>query len=647
MCGICGYVNLGPEGASLDPEVLEAMKDRIVHRGPDGHGSALLDRAALGMRRLAIIDVEGGDQPIYSESGELVIVFNGEVYNFQSLRPALEAKGHKFGTRSDTEVVLHLYEEEGEASLQRLNGMFALAVWDRRNQELFLARDRMGKKPLYYALTPRSFVFASELKSLLAHPDVKPELDFDALNQYLTYEYVPAPRTIFKGVQKLPAGHCLIVSGDGRISVRSYWDIPASAPVQANERELLARFDELLRESVRLRLISDVPLGLFLSGGIDSSTVAYYMAKLSRGPVRSFAIGFQDPSFDESAHARAVAGQLGLDHHEDVLEASQVWELLPRVAQILDEPMADASIFPTYLLSKFTRQHVTVALGGDGGDELLMGYETFPAHRLAQYLDVLPSPVLGLMRAAAGLLPTSLDNMSFDFRAKRLLNGMEYPAEMRALMWLATFPPQKSDLLSAQAWEQTEEASALAPTLAHLRRVADRGIDDKVVYLYLKHYLQDDILVKVDRASMATSLEVRAPLLDVNVVEFLCSLPTRYKLRRFTRKYLLRELMRDRLPPGIADRPKKGFGIPLAKWFRSELRELLLEMLDPRRLERDGIFNAQYVRHLVEDHLEGRRDNRKELWTLTVFQLWRERWLAVPPVPTAAFVHASGGPIER
>ena len=641
MCGICGFVNLGARATPPDPAILEAMKACIVHRGPDGEGSALLDSAALGMRRLAIIDVEGGDQPIYNETGELAIVFNGEVYNFPSLRPGLEAKGHVFATRTDTEVILHLYEDRGEVCLQALNGMFAFAIWDRRRQELFLARDRMGKKPLYYAVTPRSFVFASELKSLLAHPDIRPEIDFDALNQYLTYEYVPAPRTIFKGIYKLPAGHCLTLHCDGHISVRRYWDIPASLPIQEDEEEILARFDDLLRESVRLRLISDVPLGLFLSGGIDSSTVAYYMAQLNNGPVHSFSIGFEDPSFDESAHARTVAAYLGLDHHEEILDARQVQELLPQVADILDEPLADASIFPTYLLSRFTRQHVTVALGGDGGDELLMGYETFQAHRLAQRLEILPRPLLGLMRRAVNLLPTSLDNMSFDFRAKRLLNGMNYPEEIRPLMWLSTFPPDKSSPLSSEALEQREEGDALAPSHNHLRRVSDRSVDDKVIYLYVKHYLQDDILVKVDRASMATSLEVRAPFLDVNVVEFLCSLPARYKLRGFSRKYLLRRLMRDRLPPGIADRPKKGFGIPLAKWFRSELRELLLEMLNPQRLEREGIFNAAFVQRLVEDHLSGRRDNRKELWTLTMFQLWKERWLGTT-TPSPAMERCRG-----
>ncbi len=635
MCGICGFVNLDPASGLPDPEILEIMKSRIVHRGPDGHGSALLDNVALGMRRLAIIDVVGGDQPIYNEAEDLAIVFNGEIYNFQALRPDLEAMGHTFTTRSDTEVILHLYEEEGERSLRKLNGMFAFAIWDRRRKELFIARDRMGKKPLYYALTPRSFVFASEPKALLAHPDIKLELDFDALNQYLTYEYVPAPRTIYKGVLKLPAGHCLTLGSAGTVSVHPYWDVPASEPAQG-ETELLERFDALLRESVRLRLISDVPLGLFLSGGVDSSTVAYYMAELSDAPVRSFCIGFDDASFDESSHARRVAGHLGLDHREEILDASQIWELLPRVAEILDEPMADASIFPTYLLSRFTRQHVTVALGGDGGDELLMGYDTFPAHRLARYLELVPQPLLGLMRGVANRLPTSVDNMSFDFRAKRLLNGMNYPSEFRTLMWLSTFPPLKESLLSASVREQIED-DALYTTRQHLGLIALRDIDDKVIYLYLKHYLQDDILMKVDRASMATSLEVRAPLLDVNVVEFLCSLPARYKLRGFTRKYLLRRLMRERLPRGIVDRPKKGFGIPLAKWFRSELRDLLREMLDPARLERDGIFNPAYVGRLVEDHLEGRRDNRKELWTLTVFQLWKERWLesATPTLVTS------------
>jgi asparagine synthase (glutamine-hydrolysing) len=635
MCGICGFVNLADRADPPDPAVLEAMKGRLVHRGPDGEGSALLDRAALGMRRLAIIDVAGGDQPIYSESGDLALVFNGEIYNFPSLRPRLEGKGHVFRTRTDTEVILHLYEEKGEECVESLNGMFAFAIWDRRKQELFLARDRMGQKPLYYAITPGSFVFGSELKALLAHPEVRPDLDPVSLSQYTTYGHVPAPRTIFKGVHKLPGGHSLTLSRSGRVIVRRYWDVPASAATPQDEPELLTRLDDLLSESVRLRLMSDVPLGLFLSGGIDSATIAYYMSRLSDRRPQSYSIGFEDPSFDESAHARAVAAHLDLDHHEEILAPEQVLELLPRVAEVLDEPMADASIFPTYLLSEFTRRHVTVALGGDGSDELLMGYETFQAHRLAQYLDMVPKPLLGLARALANRLPTSLDNMSFDFRAKRLLNGMSYPPEMRMLMWISAFPPHRGTPLSRQVREELNGCSPVEATRQCLLDVADRHLDDKVTYLYAKRYLQEHILVKVDRASMAASLEVRAPFLDVNVVEFLSSLPARYKLRGFTRKYLLRRLMRDRLPAGIADRPKKGFGIPLAKWFRSDLRGLLLETLDRRRLQREGLFDTDYVSQLVEEHLSGRRDNRPELWALVMFQTWKERWLSGAQTPVA------------
>ena len=624
MCGICGIVERhGP----IDRQALGRMTAAIHHRGPDDEGFYVAPEGTqpgvgLGFRRLSIIDLVTGNQPISNEDGSVHVVFNGEIYNYRELRSELESRGHRFATGSDTEVIVHLYEELGPRCVERLNGMFAIALWDEQRAELVLARDRFGKKPLYYADLGGRLLFGSELKSLLEHPRCPRDLDFDALSRYLALEYVPTPYSIFAGIRKLPGGH-LLRWRDGRIRLEQFWDLalrPDEPP--RDDEEYVDEFRELFRAAVGRRLVSDVPLGAFLSGGIDSSSVVAMMVDaLPAGAVKTFSIGFDETSFDESLHARRVASHFGTDHHEEVFTADVMLDTLPTVVDWLDEPFGDASILPTYLLSRFTREHVTVALGGDGSDELLAGYPTFPADRLARFYRVPRLLHTNVIVPLADRLPVSTANFSFDFKLKRFLRAAASREDVRHPVWLGSFTAgEQAALLTGAA----------SDPFAEQRRVLAAGGEDrlgKLIYLYAKTYLQDDILVKVDRASMACSLEVRAPFLDVELVEFLCRVPSRLKLHRLDTKHLLKRAMGDVLPPGIANRSKKGFGIPVASWFKGELREALQDELSPERIRRQGLFEPAEVNRLVSEHLSGRRDHRKALWTLFVFQLWHRRWL--------------------
>jgi asparagine synthase (glutamine-hydrolysing) len=623
MCGICGIVGREP----IDRDALVRMAAALRHRGPDDEGFHVEERAdgvaiGLGFRRLSIIDLVSGNQPIANEDGSVQLVFNGEIYNYRELRSDLQSRGHRFSTDSDTEVIVHLYEELGPHCVERLNGMFAIALWDANRAELVLARDRFGKKPLYYADVGRSLLFGSELKSLVEHPRCPRSLDFDALTRYLALEYVPTPYSIFAGVRKLPGGQ-LLRWRDGRTTIEEFWDLglhPDEPP--RPDEHYVEEFRELFRAAVRRRLISDVPLGAFLSGGIDSSSVVAMMVDaLPKGAVKTFSVGFDEQSFDESRHARRVASHFGTDHEEEVFTAGVMLDTLPTVLDWLDEPFGDASILPTYLLSRFTRAHVTVALGGDGSDELLAGYPTFPAERLARFYRVPRLFHTNVIAPLADRLPVSTANFSFDFKLKRFLRAAASREDVRHPVWLGSFTPdeQAALLLSAPGDPFAEQRRMLAS--------ADGDKLAKLIYLYAKTYLQDDILVKVDRASMACSLEVRAPFLDVELVEFLSRVPSRLKLRRLDTKHLLKRAMGDVLPPGIANRAKKGFGIPVAAWFKGELREAMQDELSPERLRRQGLFEPHEVERLVSEHLLGRRDHHKALWTLFVFQLWHRRWL--------------------
>ena len=617
------------------------MCQSIAHRGPDDQGIWLQGAVGLGVRRLSIIDVAGGHQPIHNQDETKWIVFNGEVYNFPQLRERLTARGHRFYTRTDTEVVVHAYDEWGERCVEELNGMFGFAIWDTRRQTMFLARDRLGIKPLYYSITPEGLAFASELKAILTMPGVRREVDLAALDDYLALEYVPSPRSIIRGIQKLPPGHTLswrMDSGEGQL--RQYWDVDLGASEREPDTRSLEQHAEELRavllESVRKELISDVPLGVFLSGGIDSSAVAAMMTRLTPGHVNSFSIGFSDPSFDESAHARRVAAHLGTNHRELILEPGMLTDLVPSVTEKVDEPLADASIIPTYLLSRFARQHVTVALGGDGGDELFGGYPTLLAHRLVRYYERLPAVLRDrVVSPLVERLPVSMANISLDFKVKRFVDGAGYPIGERHVRWLGSFSSQeRAELLDPEVRATLEAADRYDLVAEHLARHRLRDPLNQVLYLDMKMYLENDILAKVDRASMMASLEARVPLLNVDLVEHMARVPLSLKLRGQRSKYILKHALRGVLPDATLARGKKGFGIPVARWIRGPLKELVTTTLAPDKLRREGFFQPAYVQRLLDDHLGGRRDNRKQLWTLFMFERWYERYAA--PLPHAA-----------
>lgn len=623
MCGICGIVHHDRD-RPVDRNVLSTMNRTMVHRGPDDEGYFFGHGVGIAMRRLAIIDPAGGHQPVTDESGNIVAAINGEIYNFQDLRRDLEARGHTFRSHSDAEVLPHLYEEFGKESIEHLVGMFGLCVWDERHRRLILARDRMGKKPLYWVQHKGIFLFASELKALLAHPEVKPSLDPISLSKYLAYEYVPSPRSIFQGIQKLEAGH-VIIWEKGNVSVRQYWDIPTEGEERhISEEEAVAEFLARFERSVRLRLIADVPLGAFLSGGIDSSCVVAAMAAMKPAhEIKTFSIAFEEKTFDESSHARSVAAHFGTDHHEKIVTARDLLSLVPDIADVLDEPLGDASVVPTLALSRFARETVTVALGGDGGDELFAGYPTFVAERMVRLYQMIPSWMRnGILEPLANALPVSDENISFDFKIKQFLKGARSKELDRHFLWMGSFDSGESaQLLLSDVVENPYNDIARFTEASHL---ASHG--NRLLYLYQKLYLQDDILTKVDRASMRASLECRSPFLDHRLVEFVARLPYRFKLRATTTKYLLKKAFANRLPKGIADRAKKGFGIPVAQWIKAPLHELTCDLLSSERIRRQGIFQASTVERLLSEHLRGKRDHRKQLWTLLAFQLWHSRW---------------------
>lgn len=626
MCGICGYI-----AENIDKDILARMCRTIQHRGPDDDGFFTDKNVGLAMQRLSIIDMETGKQPISNEDKTLWIVFNGEIYNYLELRTLLEKKGHKFSTTTDTEVIIHLYEDMGEDCVEQLNGMFAFALWDKNEEKLFLARDRMGEKPLYYAQFDNIFLFGSEIKSLLRHPSVYRQLDPVCLRKYLMYEYIPAPYTLYSNIKKLLPAHILTYK-NGKTRIKRYWDVFLAEPNTSfrKESDCIDEICSLLRASVERRLRSDVPLGVFLSGGIDSSSIMAIMSEIL-GPsnVRTFSIGFEDPSFDELNYARQVAEYYGTNHHEQIFSLKDALAILPEIINYMDEPLADASLLPTYILSKFTRKYVKVALGGDGGDELFGGYPTLLAHNLMDIYTLFPQFLRSyFIEPIVNHLPVSTKNMSFDFKAKKFIKGSPYQPEQRHFVWLGAFSPlELNELFTDEFKNYLKEVDYYQDSYKQLEHCQAESTINKILYLDMKMYLQDDILVKVDRASMANSLEVRAPLLDYTLVEYVAGLPPELKLHNFTSKYIFKKAVKILLPKNIINRPKKGFGIPVSKWLKEDLKELIMEVLSPERLKRTGIFKPDYVRKLIRDHIAGRIDNRKPLWTLLMFEFWREKWI--------------------
>ncbi|MEA5468996.1 asparagine synthase (glutamine-hydrolyzing) [Spirulina sp. 06S082] len=628
MCGICGvvYADLNRE---VNAKLIDRMAERIIHRGPDEGGNYVSRNVGLGSRRLSIIDLAGGQQPIYNEDKTIWVVFNGELYNYRELTASLTRLGHKFYTETDTEVLVHAYEEFGDEFLEYLNGMFAFALWDSRRQRLIIGRDRMGIKPLYYTIHDDALIFGSELKTILAYPHLPRTIDLVALNEYLSFEYIPTPRTIFQGISKLPPGHALSYT-EGELKVWQYWDINLSRSENIKPKQIKEYEQELLsviKDAVRKEMVSDVPVGVLLSGGLDSSAIAAMMSEIAPGNVKSFSIRFDDPSFDESSYARKVAHHLQTEHYELTLTPKLTLDLVPQLAQFLDEPLGDSSIIPTFLLSQFTRHHVKVALGGDGGDELFAGYSTLQAHRLVEYYErLLPGFVRHrIIPWFVDRLPVSFDNISFDFKLRRFIAGRGIPIIMRHHQWLGSFTvDQKRQLL--EPWTQLQEKDTYQVAFDHQQQSQAQEALNQLLYCDLKLYLEGNILAKVDRASMANSLEVRVPLLNHTLVEYAAQMPHSLKLRGLTTKYILRRAMRNHLPKEIMQRGKKGFNMPVAKWFTGELRPLVEDMLSRERLQREGFFNADFVQQLLKEHMTGKADRRKLLWTLLVFELWYEHW---------------------
>jgi asparagine synthase (glutamine-hydrolysing) len=631
MCGIAGFLG-GDVATSERGVLLSAMTDAITHRGPDGFGHFVHGPVAFGMRRLAIIDLGGGDQPISNEDGTITTVFNGEIYNFRELRAELEAKGHVFDTASDTEVIVHLYEEVGTDLFARLDGMFAIAIWDDREQRLVLGRDRFGKKPLFHAVaSDGAFLFGSELKSLHRHPGMGRTVDPVQLAHLLVHDCVPSPRSLLKGVEKLDGGHFMVVDGvTGAKRIEQYWQLSYERdPNPPSYADAVEQLRDRLQQAVEARLVSDVPLGVFLSGGIDSSSVAAMMRRAGAEKIETFSIAFEEESFDESTHARAVAEHLSTEHHEELLSADRMLELIPQVADWLDEPIADPSILPTFVLSRFTKERVTVALGGDGGDEVFAGYPTYTAHKASSSYQRVPGFLRhGLIEPAVRALPASDKNFSLEFKAKRFISGANETLPRRHATWMSGNTPAAAlGLLSTDARALVREHDLLAVADERNAEVIAPHWIDRVRYQDLSRYLRDVVLVKVDRASMAASLEVRAPFLDHHLVEWAAALPPEYSFHKGVTKRILKDAMRDLLPDGIVDRPKKGFGIPLAAWLKGPLRPMAEELLAPDRLRAQGLLDPDAVGKLLAAHTSGRSDNRKQLWPLLVFQLWSDRWL--------------------
>jgi len=622
MCGIAGFFGKGND------VILKAMTETLRHRGPDDLGIYYQENVGFGHTRLSIIDLsQAGHQPMKNVEGTIYIIFNGEMYNFLELKKKIIDK-YNFRSKTDTEVILCLYEEYGEDCFSMLDGMFAIAIYDKRKNKILLARDRMGKKPLYWTVQDGTLIFGSELKALLKHPSFKKEIDFNSLNKYLTFEYVPTPHSIYNNVYKLEPGYFLEYDGKN-IKKKKYWDIEFGKEKFdfLNINKIVEELDERFDNAVKKRMVSDVPLGVFLSGGIDSSSIAYYAQKNSKNKIKTFSIGFKEESFDESSYARQVSNFLGTEHYEKKFEESDLLDIVPIISDMLDEPMADPSIIPTFLLSKFTRQNITVALAGDGGDELFMGYDTFVAHRVADIYEKIPEILRKkIIEKIIPLLPTSHKNISLDFKAKQFISGFYGDKRYRDIRWLGSFNKTQKEKLFIPEIEKILIKSEYDDIDNYIEKSGQENFYNQLIYLYLKMYLMDDILVKADRASMFNSLEIRSPLLDYKLVDFINSIPIDLKFRGIKTKYIFKKLMEDKLPKEIVYRKKKGFGIPIAEWFSGELKNFIKEILNKEKIENQGIFNYKYIDKLLNDHFSKKKDNRKLIWTLIIFQMWQEKW---------------------
>jgi asparagine synthase (glutamine-hydrolysing) len=643
MCGIAGRYNFR-SGKPADGALVGAMCDLIAHRGPDESGVFTDGPVGLGHRRLSIIDLTpSGRQPMAAADGTATIVFNGEIYNFEELRRDLETRGHRFRGRSDTEVLLAAYQEFGVECLQRLRGMFAFAIWDARQRQLFIARDRVGKKPLHYRLDQDGIAFASEAKAFFAEPSFSASPDLTAVSHYLSYQYVPSPHSAFAGVRKLPPASYLLVR-DGAAIVHSYWRLRYTPKRSISEADAAAELLERLREAVRIRMISDVPLGAFLSGGVDSSTVVALMAQLSSSPVKTYSIGFDEEEYDELPYARMVAERYGTEHHEFVVRPDAA-TVIPTLVWHYDEPYADESAVPTYYLSQLTRQHVTVALNGDAGDENFSGYSRYVPHPRLEQFDRLPAPVRAAALAALGVLPGGGSSNSVIAKARQFGARAASSPEMRYIRRVMHFTPELKDRLCVGELAAAAGRDRSERLLLDVFAATDApDFTDAMLDVDVQHYLPDCLLVKVDIATMAHGLEGRSPFLDHELMEWVATLPVNLKRRGSAGKYLLKQAARPLLPAEILDRRKMGFGVPLDHWFRKDLRTMASDLLLSGRSAARGLIDQQFVRQMLDEHASGRAAWHDQLWNLLMLEHWFQTFIdRRPSVADAVPVAPVGG----
>lgn len=619
MCGIAGFTRLGKDA---EPGIARRITEALYHRGPDQQGFFEGNEATLCAVRLKIIDLEGGDQPIASDDGDTVIVFNGEIYNHLEIRAELEERGYRFRSHCDTETVLAAFLEWDTRCFSRLRGMFAVALWSESRKRLVLARDRMGIKPLYYFLRGDDLYFGSELKAILEHPDIPRQLDLEALGSYLSVNYVPGPRTLIEGIRKVPPGHFLEWR-HGKICMEAWWTLPVGRPRRISMEDATTELDRLLGDSIREHLVSDVPLGVWASGGLDSSTILHYAAPASSTRLKTFSVSFAGRSFDESRYFREIARVYGTDHHEFNLGPDlDLRSAIEDFAFYSDEPSADAGALPVWYLSRMSREHVTVALSGEGADELFGGYLTYVADQAARSCRGLPDSARRLMLSALDrCVPVSDDKISLEYKLKRWIEGSRLHPDEAHFFWNGTFSREQRKRICPAT-----NGSGLRALVEALQVDPGASVLDRYLFVDQNYYLPDDILYKADRMSMAHSLEVRPPFLDHRIVEFAASLPQNFKIRGFRQKVILKELMRSKLPPAVIDRKKTGFDIPAHDWFRGTLRGLLQETLTPEAIRATGIFDPQAIQALMRDHMERRINVGYHLWGLLTLFLWMKRW---------------------
>lgn len=616
MCGICGIYDSNQR--NIDKKLIISMMDSLKHRGPDDFGFFFDNHVALGHRRLSIIDLKTGKQPVYNEDQSITIVYNGEIYNFQEIKKELETKGHKFYTNTDTEVIVHAYEEYGESCLNHFNGMFAFAVWDSVKKQLFLARDRLGVKPVYYYFNGSKLLFASELKSILKDVSINRQVDLESLNHFFAYEYIPSPMTIFQGINKLSPAHYLILKNN-KISLHSYWDINFKES-NKNKQYFIKNIPEQLKESVRKRLISDVPLGAFLSGGIDSSAIVSLMSQLTDN-VKTFTIGFEQESYSESKDARLIAEKFNTDHHEKIVSSEDIIQLLSPITKEIDEPFGDLSIFPTYLVSQFAGKYVKVVLSGDGGDELFAGYDWYLANKLNDYYRFIPGHRFILPGLFKELKQTEKSKGVIN-KTKRFIEGTSMPDNLMHIRWMTSFDKSAQQDIYSKKIGLTDPFNLITSYFSKAK-----GSLNKMQYVDIKTYLPDDILTKVDRASMLNSLEARTPFLDYTFVEFAATIPQKYNLHFFDRKYIFKKSMQSFLPKETLYKSKQGFTMPMKQWLRTDLKDFMLETLSEKKTKEIGFLNQEYINKVINQHLLRKKDNQRQIWAMMNFHIWYENYM--------------------